>query len=347
MPVPQDYYMLDLIKRLGGSAAPAEPTQAASPARTGKSLLEAIFGSQMSPNPAVSNDLAVRGMMAESPSMDPPVGGVSDAAPEPKTMSAQEIAAIARKMSSRSSFSNPRAPTLEGLDEIDRAVTNSQTITPPQEPESGALRFSVGGKWYERAPGTSGGTFETTPRQTDKGMAFDRGAPASAGDMSAVRQQVRSQGAFGSTTPLGPDRGPGGFSPSPRVEDVAVMPESVLEEQDKQRIARELSRANADMSPVSDEELPPELSHLKGLGLSRGEMRSILAGMLTANRGSDKANALPILNAIDAQWRAEVKKVREDQSLTPEQKAENEAILTQNMLDARKAHGFEAPQGML
>jgi hypothetical protein len=330
MPVPQDYYMLDLIKRLSGGSAPAEPTQGAAP---------------VEPTQDASADVPWYKYFLGPPSKD------SSTQPE-GTRGVMESLGRALGFPYRDDAGSNAVPVSpQGRKPLPSMVAErigERDIQPPvPTSEPGALRFSVGGKWYERAPGTSGGTFETTPRQTDKGMAFDRGAPASAGDMSAVRQQVRSQGAFGSTTPLGPDRGPGGFSPSPRVEDVAVMPESVLEEQDKQRIARELSRANADMSPVSDEELPPELSHLKGLGLSRGEMRSILAGMLTANRGSDKANALPILNAIDAQWRAEVKKVREDQSLTPEQKAENEAILTQNMLDARKAHGFEAPQGML
>ncbi len=159
------------------------------------------------------------------------------------------------------------------VNEIAKSAMEDAASTRP------GIRFSVGGQWYEQNPH---GYTKVDTRQGSRGTVFTpHGGEATPDDMEDIRQKMRAGGAFGQALPE--HHGPGGFSPSPKIEDVAVMPDSVLEDVlDKTKLAAG-KRALEGLGAVPDSDLP---EGLRGLGLTREELKSLqLSTIMGAGKG--------------------------------------------------------------
>jgi hypothetical protein len=149
--------------------------------------------------------------------------------------------------------------------------------------DSGVLRWSMGGMWYERQPGSS---VDTPVAQVTgpMGVSFKSisGAPA---DMDTIHSIARGSrdvdlvgpptedqqyGAFGRALPAATG---GGFSPSPALSDVATLPQSSIDEIMQQL---QLSRAK---SAIAGEQ-PASTTHLpEHTGVPAVDITSLIAKM--------------------------------------------------------------------
>jgi hypothetical protein len=134
----------------------------------------------------------------------------------------------------------------------------------------GGIRFAIKGQWYEQTPT---GYVPVDQVKTDQGVRFNQTGPqASPEVMADIRREVRSGGAFGRE--LSPTSGgAGGFSPSPKVSDVAVLPESAIEDIAGKTQMRGYEKVLGDLERIPDEALPPQM---RGLGLTRQDVRQLM-----------------------------------------------------------------------
>ena len=178
----------------------------------------------------------------------------------------------------------PSTPHVEDdlLGPVDKALADvgagRGTEQPTAPSPSGPLRWSMGGKWYERAPGSSvdvpvkqvaspgGTTFE----------AISGAKPMSPETMDAIRHGIRAQGAFGGT-PLDKGQAPeefnagyfgtklpevaadeplsaGGVSTSSRP---AFLQPSMIENPAQRLALSQIETGLREEQPVTDENLPP------------------------------------------------------------------------------------------
>jgi len=212
----------------------------------------------------------------------------------------------------------PSPTPMESLSKLEEVVRTEHEKGP-------GIRFAVKGKWYEQ---TDGGYVPVDKYQSDRGDAFRRTGPGAApSEMDSIRREVRSQGAFGRDLPE--RSGPGGFSPSPKVTDVAVLPQSALEDATARAQLKSIENASRGAEQVPSESLPEALRGLADLGLTREQaLQLILAGLSHPQRSSkvqdyrDEAQYLQGINQIYKDRLAQIESSSENEGQKASDKAD-------------------------
>jgi len=245
----------------------------------------------------------------------------------------------------------PSTPHVEDdlLGPVDKALADvgagRGTEQPTAPSPSGPLRWSMGGKWYERAPGSSvdvpvkqvaspgGTTFE----------AISGAKPMSPETMADIREGVRSLGAFGDKlAPVSDRRTAGGVSTS---SQPAFLPPSMIENAGTRLTMAQIANAKRELEPadltVPEGSVSPReslaLEMAKRSGATKGQAMGIASEL--ANRAAHQPNPNP--NSVEQQDQRymrltqaqaahdkAVQQINNDTRLTAPQKADQIAKVT-------------------
>jgi hypothetical protein len=230
----------------------------------------------------------------------------------------------------------PIAPQIPGgrvgekiLGPSERAI---EDIARPQQEEGSGIRFAIGGKWYEQTPS---GYAPVDQVKTDHGVEFNQTGPSASPEVMAdIRQQVRSQGAFGKELPQ-TSGGAGGFSPSPKFSDVAVLPDSAIEDIAGKTQMRGYEKVLGDLERIPDEALPAQM---RGLGLTRQDVRQLMLAQASHPARETKPGvgpeALARLQKIEDHYQTQKQAIEAFRD--PQQKEDARARLERWHADARR-----------